>query len=880
MRALSTIRAAAQLAKENGTRLTDELRTLIDEIDDPNTLKQIENHIDIRAIFRGATGPISGSPSFKEALISFDKNLAKQRRGREDVVKAYLTSRGAYTLDELRGLNPGTALSEEQVLAAFDAIDPILDNVLSAASKAMRTGNIQDIIAFKDLFADNAALIHITMGVRAEGGRTLDTFNKVRGKFHALTSDTINNSYAKELLNLGIDENLAAKELARELSALSREELLTAMLRVNRDGLRLWPKIREIVRSILLLNPATFERNLIGTAFGVMSASIERSLGSVLGKGITEAGSDIGAFHRGMTYSILKNQRLLKGIIDEEFLARELSTVEKDGTRLEAFTREVAGIPGEILRTGGRGLIVIDAIGQRMVKDAFIYEQAEKNAAKLRRSGDITDNQVADVISAYMSKPPAAVEEMSLNLAKEYTFTNPLGLFAKRAQALVQFGPGFLISPFFRTPINLFKFTANRTPLGFVSKTILDDLKSGNSVREQQAMGRLFMGQLYAMAFWNLAASGFTVGSELQNDAAAKIRRSRGIESRSLQVGNVQIPSTSIEPLSTIAVLWADIAQAVSYAENADEAETAFAAGIWATVAAAENNTWLRSTNNFFSGFADFAHGQISFKGAIGKALTQPLVSIIAPPVGAQIARSLDPVVRDANTVIERILVRTPMGSKLVGPEHNILGEPVLRPPALFGPIADNLIPFVAMFKAQPGKDRVLERLEELGVKRPESIRSIFGPRRSESLLARPDPTINFGAPLSPEQEHDIESRRGTIKILGMTLRETLEGSLFDPSFQEQPLTLQRSLAESTVRMFHDTGKISFIAENPQKVNEALEIRKSQGGIRRLPAEQRPQVIDALTRAQQMLSERFNPETLKSLLPELFPGTESAIQQE
>lgn len=838
---------------------------------------------DIALLLKGIDPPVNPIPkTFRDIILNIDKFSDNQRRNMSIVYTEYLKRRGKMTVADVLKVAPGTTKEAEGLLSLFGTVSPIVRDYTIMAKALAQSGDSALAQRFMDVTPQVLGLNEIVLGVRTESGRSLSVFNEIVGKYHGQFSEAIQSSLAKTMLKSGISETKASIELAKDVAKFSDEfDTAVALTKLNQAP-ELMPRIQELYRSILMLSLSTATRNLVGSAIGTTSAALERTVGRVIGVGspkdVLPALEESRIFAEAMSFSLGRNFKLLRGIWDESFLRDALSKTDTFGNRVEAFTHEIPGLGGRLVRTGTRATISVDAINQRMIRDAWLYTEGSRAAQQAKLVG----KQAEDFITEFVNFPSAKIEAAALSAAKQYSFTAPLGWIGQMLQKGLQAGPMFFLFPFFRTPVNLTKFAVERTPLGFFSSRLQTELASSDPARVAQAQGTLFMGQLYFAAFWEMAVSGQITGTRPLNESAAALQKQAGITDRSLNIRQsdgttLQIPSSSFEPISSTLVAIADTAQAVSYARNETEAMTAVTAAALAVVAGVENNTWLRNAHGVFNVIEAARKGTIFTIDTAAKLIGTPVTSIITPPFIAQAARGLDDVQRDDRTFTERILVRTPWGSKDVEPESNVFGESYLRPMAWGGPVAEALLP---MIRVRPEADRELDYLRKLGVSVPGRTVSIFGDPRPTGALANVQPETNFGTPLSDDDDRAIKRQRGNVRLNDKSLREHI-GALIDESEADPTLGLptQRVRAEGLINAFHKRAEIDWATANPEALLEVLQAREQQGFIHMVDPEQRPVVIEGLRRAREAVSQRFNEGTLQALIPELFSATENQPQK-
>lgn len=900
----SLIEKATNVAREKGTSIHREVREAVKAIPNEETRRFISADDDVALLLRGIDPPALPVPrSFREALLKYDELEEASKRKMPEVYAAFLESRGTMTVNDVLKIAPGKPQEGEKILGMFHLATPLLRDHVKVATHFARTGDPRSGAAFEQSVPMITALSRILNSTGHAQGQGLQIFSNVSGQYHRDFMKAVRSSNAFDILESGIKDDQALRVLAADIAKFDNE-FQAGLAAKALSGGDLWARIKETYRAVLMLNPTTAARNFIGSTYGVATAALERTAGKAIGVssdelaariagggkapaaetlaqqvGITSRevaafkdrvdplswGSEVGAFHRGLGFSLARNLKLLRGVTDEQVLLDSLAKTNEFGHRIEAFTTAVPGRSGRVLRTGTRATIAVDGLVQRVLYDSFVAAEAERAAASLRLTGKGAQKFIANFIDNAPQK--ADLHEKAIKFAQQYSFTAPLGPIGDHIQRVAQESLGgstFFLFPFFRTPVNIFKFGIERTPLGFLSRRVQDELRSGDPARMAQAQGELFIAQAYFMAFWQMATSGMITPSAPLNPEIARLDREAGVVHRSLKIGDVVIPADTFEPLSQQMVAAADIAHALAYSDNADEVETGLAAFFWTVFEAAKDNTWLRTAASVFDIVESAGKGELVSSDKIKQALQQPATSVIGPPVIAQIARTYDPIVRDANTFIERITARWPALSTTLKADRNVFGEPIKRTPGLFWKPIQALLPLV---QRSPEPDPDLNYLRELGINPPGRVQSLFGDKRPEGALLAPKGEADFGVPLSDDDENEIARLRGEIKLGDKGLRGVIAELRTDPENRNLPITLQRTKVQSLVNAAQAVAKAEFTEKNPQRVIDLLDIKKTQGGIRLLGDQEREEVVGLLDRAQEQLRKEFLGESPAQLPP-------------
>lgn len=362
------------------------------------------------------------------------------------------------------------------------------------------------------------------------------------------------------------------------------------------------------------------------------------------------------------------------------------------------------------------GLVKLAKLPSRllMTTDEFFKTLSYRSSVRaqslrLARSQGITDPtelgaRMADDMKAAFALDGSATNPVALQFARTATFQNPLeaGTYAGDFQNFVQTHPAMrLIVPFVRTPVNLFKYAWQRTPLlnRFTQEWKADIAAGGD--RAAVARAKTQMGMMIYSGGAMLAYQHLITGSGPKNPALRKQWLEAGNQPYSVKVPGVGWMSYRRgDPTFTPLGLVADFA-AISGELRADTIEEN-AAAIMASIAS--NIT----SKTFMEGVTETLDAISSGDGFRMEKLLSNTATSFIPNFLRQI--NPDPVFREARSMIEQAAARVPGMSTELEPRRNLLGEPIMKPPGYFN---QTLNPFTVM--SDPGEHDVQQELVKLG---------------------------------------------------------------------------------------------------------------------------------------------------------------------
>jgi hypothetical protein len=194
------------------------------------------------------------------------------------------------------------------------------------------------------------------------------------------------------------------------------------------------------------------------------------------------------------------------------------------------------------------------------------------------------------------------------------------------------------------------------------------DFAAGGASRDL-ALARMAMGTGLGMLVTELAKQGAITGGGPADDNARELLRADGWQPYSLRIGDRYYSYQRLDPLASTLGVAADLVETSDYMTEAEREKSA------ALVTAAilknlSNKTWLSGMSDAIQAIEDPDRYSSAF-------LSRLAGSIAVPAVVAQVARTTDPVLREARGPIDRIKSRVPGMSKTLLPRRDIWGEEI-----------------------------------------------------------------------------------------------------------------------------------------------------------------------------------------------------------
>jgi hypothetical protein len=273
-----------------------------------------------------------------------------------------------------------------------------------------------------------------------------------------------------------------------------------------------------------------------------------------------------------------------------------------------------------------------------------------------------------------------------------------------------------------------------------------------------------------------------------------------GWQPYSVKIGDTWYAYNRLDPVGATLGLGADISEIIGSSDDADALDMASAA----VVAVAKNvssKTYLAGIMNFITAFdrakADPSKENLSFKNYMEKTASSfvPLSSF-----SAAIERQVDPTLRSAQGVVERIKSRTAGYSADLPPTLNLFGEPVV----LEGGIGPDIMS--PIYTSTIKKDPVTDELSRINIG-----------------ITMPSKVVG-GVRLDTQEYHDYVLLAGkNTKIQGKSYKAFLKQKMSTQTYKRQSDESKRQYVQTITQGFREKAQLELL-----KNNSSLSIRVKQ----------------------------------------------------
>ena len=553
---------------------------------------------------------------------------------------------------------------------------------------------------------------------------------------------------------------------------------------------------------------ATYVQGLEGLATSMVSAA-SNPLRRAAGKSVSEItmGENLGrmgGFARGISAGA---KAFVKNVKEGEAFGGR--------TPLEHQLGAVPGVAGMIVRAPLRMLESFDSFFKALNFTSEFEGLAVRKALTEVKQGIIDKSEIAARVAAIVEEKPSDLFKEAMDIADRNTFTNELGgdwmtEFAKLIQTAKNnkfFGkPISMMVPFVRTPANIAKFAADRTPMAFLFKNTRDELigKYGKEVADR-ARARVALGTAIGATIYMHTDEGIFTGGLSTDRNKRDLERLTGYQPYSIHWKGNFYSYANVEPLGSLLGVSADFGRLMDMltgpevAGNAKDLERIPGLIVQSIGKNFTSKTYMKGLSDAIEAFSDSERYMDQW--------INNLVSTVIPSAVSQAARAEDPYLRQARTLIEKIQNRTFSRSRLAF-RMNLWGQPIKREqPFNLGKWAGVVNP---VYFSQDKKDKTANEMLKLGV---------FPGMPSNTITIQ-----GIKIKLTPEEYTTY------VQQSGIPAKEVLDSYTYDKSWESQTDTDKAHVLDRIIREYRRKARENlprFHKDITRRVKEA-QLEKQQ----------------------------------------------------
>jgi len=517
----------------------------------------------------------------------------------------------------------------------------------------------------------------------------------------------------------------------------------------------------------------------------------------------------------------VENESLLSPLAPEQWgVARNTSL----GYAIRGVAATVA-VPTKMLRAEDYIFKVLNAratVHQLAVRDATAYAQLHglDDAAIKQRIADTIANPSAEILDA-------ADKEAFLG-----TFTNTTG---KLGNAMMMARQSMPIMPtiltFVRTPVNLFRYYMERSPLAPMVGQWRSDIAAGGA-RRDMALARVSMGTAAFLAAYDMAQSGIVTGRAPSSAGERDAWRRSGRQEYSIKLpgGERWYSFSRADPVGFLLGAAGDLNQSLTpeFGQELDESAMKAVSGLILSSA------YNMMSKSYMATLAAVTRAAALQSDTAAEGVVERLAGSLVPSLVATTALAIDPMQAEVSGAVDAVVARTPWASKNMPRAVDLWGRERSNASGL-GTAWDVVIPVRSREENPAPIDRELTRLR-------------YFPQRAESdvrfkLRGLPDVVLNVqkfdpelfnryqrlagnDAPLGPREQGAYDTLNAAIEGVGA------RGALYQRLRDGQ----REQFIETIIRQGREVAAAMLLDERPDlliEVKERGELLKAAGGLAR-----------------------------------------------
>ena len=590
----------------------------------------------------------------------------------------------------------------------------------------------------------------------------------------------------------------------------------------------------------LVSGPQTHAANIVGNSLALVNMVIEKQIAGFSGlirAGVAKAvGKDtpvdrvyMGEGLQAVMGGIEGFRDLLKAGVKSNFGA-------KIDMKAPAISAQALGIGDNILgqATDALGRIIRLPLNALAIEDAVFIGVA--HGAELRTLAynlgmqrGLHGDELIDFMGKVMREPKtfASVHDQAKALAAYHTFNQELGALGTGVQNFLNLNPLFrMLIPFLRTPTNLIKYSAERTPL-LNAQHLYKGLTDWHTAAGDVSRAKVAMSGMIAATIVPMLYTGQLTGPGAFDPELRRMEKEAGFVPFAYFNGESYTALDRTDPLGM--TLYA-VASAAWIAAHGDQvtAEQAAAQATSLISMFVTDRTYLRSISNFVEAATAINQGRYK------QAMTQfwgNYAATMVPFSGAthQLARAMDSQFKDYQHWTDYVVGQMPGYSKNVPPKRDLYGRPLVWEHFGYG------VDFINPFK------RIESRLNEPGLREIARLQMVIDPL--PRTLAGPQESANPdmrsaslpGITLDAKQYDALQKELRTVQLGGKTLKEQLDDWVESPGYQSLSEGDMRDSIHTWVAQYRLIAQWNYLGKNPDLMEKYLEMLTQQQYHKHVP---------------------------------------------
>jgi hypothetical protein len=516
-------------------------------------------------------------------------------------------------VDDVLKQRKGADFTPEQAQAASRLLTASQEKLIEVARVASQHGaTAADRYAFRRMLATHYAIQAEMLGAGGKSASALDAWRLPAG-----TGQEQMRALEQRLLGSGGSE--VTEALARRISVLALAgvdpKVMNRLIRRAASANSV-DAVRQITVDGLLSTPLPHIANAAGGFFVAMQQIVERGVAGKIARATGSGGVAEGEA-TAMMYGLLAGQWDALRLASRTVMGKAAQPAAGQLGKLEGprFDLEQAGGPGRVVDYLGKALGVgpkvldgtdayFKSIGYRMELHAQAFRQA--------RSEGLEGAALGQRVAGIVADSPPNIRLAAADAALYNTFSNPNGAVGQTLLKMRNGGgalnPLPFVLPFVRAPINVTRYTFERTPLAPLVGQWRVDVAAGGA-RRDLALARMALGSTALAVATDLAMQG-KVSGEGQQDPAERDRLMKtGWRPHAVNIGGTWHAYDRSDPLGQTLAFAAEVTDALNSGDvdpdHVAQWDEVTAGGIAALAQFAGSKSYLQGLADFAQAMSD-----------------------------------------------------------------------------------------------------------------------------------------------------------------------------------------------------------------------------------------------------------------------------------
>lgn len=647
----------------NAGKETDDIFINFSRIDTPE---------DVQSVIDNMVNKLAGAKEEVNAARRGEHRGFKQMEMDAKYVNAWKT---------LKDRRLGEPLNAEQAIAVRQLWAESASKLTEVAKRAAETQSPADFFMLRKMMATHQMIQTQVIAARTETARALASWRIPAGsgaeRFKAM----------EEMLNQNGGDKLGL-DMAVRLAKLADAGMIKEMDDVIAKGA--WAKTRDAFLEAwingLLTNTQTHAVNAMSNTSVLFQQMYERHTAARIAQLLGDEGSvqlgEATAQYFGMIDGFKDALRFAKktwqtgetgmGMNKLELPRERAITAENfgaDGTNLG----KAIDVLGSAVNLPGRALSTSDeffkTIGYRME----LHAQALRMATKEVNAGTIPKENLKARIAEIIENPPESIRLDAVDQALYQTFTQAPGTISKSILKLkANYPVANIIFPFVNTPGNLMKYSFERSPMAPLMKQFREDVAAGGA-RRDMALARMTTGTTIMLMVSDMAMNGQISGNGPSDREQRQALMRTGWKPNSVKMGDEWVAYNRMDPLGMTFGLAANLVEITSNGDYGPEREVEVQKALVASVGAIANSVMSKTYLTGLSDFVEFTSDPERYADYYSNRLGTSVI----PAFSGQVRRTVDPYMREANSLVEALMNKTPGLSDGLPLRRDLWGRPI-----------------------------------------------------------------------------------------------------------------------------------------------------------------------------------------------------------